>query len=104
MSADVRENRLRRVAKRRGIEIIKSRRRDPAAIGYGLYHLKELHGSRVFGCLSEGGRGFRDAPARHGGALRFACWMPLDRIEVLLDAGLTLDGLPVQVVAKAGEP
>ena len=27
-----------------------------------------------------------------GGAPRFACWMSLDRIEALLEGGLTLDG------------
>lgn len=35
----VRENRLRRMARRQGLELVKSRRRDPRAIDYGLYWL-----------------------------------------------------------------
>jgi hypothetical protein len=35
----VRENRLRRAAKRQGYLLVKSRRRDPRAIDYGLYVL-----------------------------------------------------------------
>jgi hypothetical protein len=33
----VRENQLRRVAERQGLKLVKSRRRDPRAIGYGGY-------------------------------------------------------------------
>ena len=33
----VRENRLRRMAERQGLRLVKSRRRDPRAIDYGLY-------------------------------------------------------------------
>ena len=35
----VRENRLRRVAQRRGLHLTRSRRRDPKAVDYGLYWL-----------------------------------------------------------------
>jgi hypothetical protein len=35
----VRENRLRRMAKRQGLQLMKSRRRDPCALGYGGYML-----------------------------------------------------------------
>jgi hypothetical protein len=35
----VRENRLRRMAGRQGLRLVKSRRRDPRAIDYGLYTL-----------------------------------------------------------------
>ena len=35
----VRENRLRRMAERQGLELRKSRRRDPRAIDYGTYML-----------------------------------------------------------------
>jgi hypothetical protein len=35
----VRENRLRRVAERRGYRLLKSRRRDPEALDYGGYML-----------------------------------------------------------------
>jgi hypothetical protein len=37
MTGDVRENRLRRMAKRQGLAVVKSRRRDPRALGYGGY-------------------------------------------------------------------
>ena len=33
----VRENRLRRMAERQGLRLVKSRRRDPLAYDYGLY-------------------------------------------------------------------
>ncbi len=35
----VRENRLRRMAQRQGYRLIKSRRRDPRALDYGLFTL-----------------------------------------------------------------
>jgi hypothetical protein len=37
--AKVRENRLRRMAERQGLQLVKSRRRDPRAIGYGTHWL-----------------------------------------------------------------
>lgn len=37
----VRENRLRRIAERRGYRLIKSRRRDPLAINYGTYTVND---------------------------------------------------------------
>jgi hypothetical protein len=37
----VRENRLRRMAERQGLRLLKSRRRDPYADGYGTYMLVE---------------------------------------------------------------
>lgn len=37
----VRENRLRRAAERQGFMLVKSRRRDPRALDYGLYVLVE---------------------------------------------------------------
>ena len=33
----VRENRLRRMAQRQGLRVVKSRRRDPRALGFGGY-------------------------------------------------------------------
>jgi hypothetical protein len=38
-SVKVRENRLRRKARRQGLELQKSRRRDPHALDYGTYQL-----------------------------------------------------------------
>ena len=35
----VRENRLRRAAGRQGLRLVKSRRRDPRAVGHGTYML-----------------------------------------------------------------
>jgi hypothetical protein len=37
----VRDNRLRRVAERRGMKLIRSRRRDPKALDYSLYWLTD---------------------------------------------------------------
>lgn len=39
MEQRVRENRLRRAAKRQGLRLVKSRRRDPRALDYGRYWL-----------------------------------------------------------------
>lgn len=43
----VRENRLRRMAARQGLQLIKSRRRDPRAIDYGGYMLIEAHNNTI---------------------------------------------------------
>ena len=46
----VRENRLRRMAQRQGLELHKSRLRDPYAINYGTYELTGRgRGRRIFG-------------------------------------------------------
>jgi hypothetical protein len=37
----VRENRLRRMATRQGLRLIKSRRRDPRALDFGVYWLAD---------------------------------------------------------------
>ena len=42
MTDKVREARLRRKAARNGLRLVKSRRRDPAAIDYGLYALLDV--------------------------------------------------------------
>ena len=48
MAADkVRENRLRRVAGRRGWSLQKSRARDPQSLGYGGYMLTDIYGGVV---------------------------------------------------------
>ena len=45
----VRENRARRIAKRRGFSLKRSARRDPQALDYGKYWLIDLqHGGSVF--------------------------------------------------------
>lgn len=45
MADKVRENRVRRMAERQGLQLIKSRTRDPRALDYGSYML--LDGDRV---------------------------------------------------------
>lgn len=46
----VRENRLRRMAKRQGLMLVKSRRRDPRAVDYGKYGLVDPYNNAwVFG-------------------------------------------------------
>jgi hypothetical protein len=46
MSAEekVREARLRRVAERRGLRLVRSRRRDPGALTYGRYFVETRDG------------------------------------------------------------
>ncbi|MGD2100831.1 MAG: hypothetical protein PVG83_01215 [Acidimicrobiia bacterium] len=41
MSEKVRENRLRRMAERQGLRLVKSRRRDPRALDYGVFWLRK---------------------------------------------------------------
>lgn len=46
-SDKVKENRLRRIAERRGMRLEKSRRRDPKAIDYGGYMLIDTAANAV---------------------------------------------------------
>jgi hypothetical protein len=76
----VRENRLRRMAERQGYLLVKSRRRDPLALDYGLWVLvADTAGNRV---------------GRYGGQAAVSAFangegMPLDAIEAKLTAGRT---------------
>jgi hypothetical protein len=45
----VRENRLRRMATRRGLVLVKSRRRDPGALDFGAYWLLDERNRHVSG-------------------------------------------------------
>jgi hypothetical protein len=40
-SSKARENRLRRTAERRGLRLVKSRRRDPRALDYGSWYITD---------------------------------------------------------------
>jgi hypothetical protein len=42
----IRENRLRRAARRQGLKLTKSRRRDPRALDYGRYWLTDTYTNR----------------------------------------------------------
>ena len=50
----VRENRLRRMAKRQGMTLKKNPRRDPRAIDYGGYKLTNSRGRSVLGVTVRG--------------------------------------------------
>lgn len=52
----VRENRLRRMAERQGLKLVKSRRRDPLAVDYDLYALISQKEAAISGGWKEGGR------------------------------------------------
>lgn len=47
ISERVRDNRLRRMAARQRLRVVKSRRRDPRAWDYGMYWLIDRHGKTV---------------------------------------------------------
>jgi hypothetical protein len=49
----VRENRLRRMAGRQGLRLVKSRRRDPRALDYGKHMLVDDNNVVVFGLVAE---------------------------------------------------
>jgi hypothetical protein len=88
MHAKSREVRLRNAAKRHGLELRKSRRRDPFAIGHGLFCLVDKwDAERVVGAV-KGGFGLISASAKSGGVERFAAWMSLDSVEKLLTQGV----------------
>lgn len=55
-SEKVRENRLRRMAERQGLKLVKSRRRDPLAVDYNLYALIPEKQYAISGEWKEGGR------------------------------------------------
>jgi hypothetical protein len=52
-----RENRARRAAERQGLTLVKSRRRDPHALGYGTYMLVNSRTGGVVAAGSEGAYG-----------------------------------------------
>jgi hypothetical protein len=59
MTEKVRENRLRRIAERRGLVLTKSRQRDPDGITYGCYQLSDARSRLVIqGVDDPYGRGF----------------------------------------------
>jgi len=67
----VRENRLRRTAERCGLRLVKSARRDPKALDYGLYALvNPEHGGTINPALVD----------------RFMCSWDLDQVEEYLTA------------------
>ena len=67
----VRENRLRRMAERRGLRLEKCRRRDPYALGYRRYWLIDTFGgSVIYGAGPWGGPG-----------------ATIDEIEAFLESG-----------------
>ena len=49
MEVKIRENRLRRMAERQELRLVKSRRRDPRALGYGGYMLVDWNNRAVAG-------------------------------------------------------
>lgn len=58
MDDKIRENRLRRMAVRQGLQLAKSRRRDPRAVDYGVYRVVDAHTSLVHAGPHQDG--FRD--------------------------------------------
>ncbi len=70
MEEKVRENRIRRIAERRGFTVNKSRRRDPGAIDFGGYMLVDEHKNFV---------------VLGGSPNAFSC--DLDEIEAFLNEG-----------------
>jgi hypothetical protein len=67
----VQENRVRRVAQRRGLRLVKSRRRDPQAVDYGLYALIDVDTNSAV-----------NPPI----AQRFVCSWTLDEAEAYLNS------------------
>lgn len=91
-----REMRLRRAAERQGMTLVRSRRRDPRAIGFGRWCLISRWGDqRVIGVVPGVGFGLVDAPAARGGAERFAAWLTLDCASALVTDPATPSAAPI---------
>lgn len=56
-SLKVTENRLRRAADRQGLQLVKSRRRDPRAVDYGTYMIVDQRTNAVVGYGLQSGYG-----------------------------------------------
>ena len=81
MSEDVRYNRARRRAQRRGLELRKSGRRDPQALDFGLYQLFDAEtGEMMF------------KPSRDG----FTFCASLSDVEAFLDGEVPVGSRPKQ--------
>jgi hypothetical protein len=83
-----REIRLRNSAKRQGLELRKSRRRDPRAIGHGQFCLVDKWDVESVVAAVASGFGLVRAPAASGGFERFAGWKSLDYVERVLAEGV----------------
>lgn len=57
MAEKIRENRLRRMAERQGLQLQKSRRRDPRALDYGTYQLVDVQTSGLVAYGRQSGYG-----------------------------------------------
>ena len=57
-----REQRLRRAAQRQGYKLVKSRRRDPRALGYGRWYIVDVAGNYIV-VGTEGGHANMDLDA-----------------------------------------
>ena len=53
----IRENRLRRAAQRQELVLVKSRSRDPLAVDYGTYQLRDKSGKVILAGTVRGGFG-----------------------------------------------
>jgi hypothetical protein len=78
----VRENHLRRVAARRGLKLIKSARRDPQALDYGLYALIDLKTDKA---LLHGGTTQVNPAFFQLSKGRVACTWTLEQVEAYFD-------------------
>jgi hypothetical protein len=88
---------LRNAAKRQGLELSRSRRRDDRAPDYNRWSIRDRwNASRVVNVVQGAGWQLIDAPESKGGALRFAAWLTLDEGERLLLDGLICKAQPPQ--------
>jgi hypothetical protein len=89
MHPRTREIRLRNTAKRQGLELSRSRRRDQHAPDYDRWRIRDRwNAARVVGVVQGVGFTLVDAPTNRGGALRYAAWLTLDDVARILDSGL----------------
>lgn len=76
-----REDRLRRKARRLGLRLVRSRRRDRRAPKYGTYALLDLHSDVIFVCAPASANGYG---------------LHLDDVEAWLDGGENPDGSGIE--------
>ena len=78
-TSKVREDRLRRMAQRQGLQLKKSRQRDPRGLAYGTYGLTDPYRNMWVACDLNGGFGWSlddiedwlNADAQERGDLRY---------------------------------
>jgi hypothetical protein len=98
----VRENRVRRMAERRGLHLEKSRRRDPQAVDYGTYQLIDP-GINAVVSIGGGPLSLDEAEAQIRGLSTFRRAEPGEHIDAEAGVVITVKPGVVLDIARTGQ-